>query len=50
MPAHTDYMVLGYALTALMIGGLIFSIWWRYRALNQDEQLLERLEQDDAMR
>jgi heme exporter protein CcmD len=48
MPEHTDYMVLGYVLTALMIGGLVLSIWWRYRALEQDERLIDRLEQDES--
>ena len=47
MPEHTDYMILGYALTALMVFGLVGSIWLRYRTLEQDEKLLERLEQDD---
>lgn len=49
MPEHTDYMILGYVLSALMVGGLIASIWFRYRALDQDEKLLDRLEQDESL-
>lgn len=47
MPKYTDYMILGYALSAFIFGILVFSIWWRYRSLSQDEALLDRLEQEE---
>ncbi|NDJ87107.1 MAG: heme exporter protein CcmD [Chloroflexi bacterium] len=43
---YTDYMLLGYGLAAVLIGGLIASIWWRYQLLRKDETLLEQLEQE----
>lgn len=46
MPENTDYMILGYALSAIMFGGLMLSIWWRYRALEKTETLLEQLENE----
>lgn len=46
MPEYTEYMVLGYALSALTVGALVLSIWWRFRALAREEQLLQRLEQE----
>lgn len=47
MPDTTNYMLLGYALGFLILALTIGSIWWRHRALAQDEATLSRLEQDD---
>ncbi len=46
MPKFTDYMILGYVLSAVIYGGLIFSIWWRHRALDKTEKLLDKLENE----
>lgn len=45
---HTDYMILGYSLAALILIVIVGSIWWRYQSLAKDEALLERLEQGEV--
>ncbi len=44
---YTDYILLGYGLSVLILGVVIGSIWWRYRSLAQDEALLARLEREE---
>lgn len=46
MPKYTDYMIAGYLVSAVMYGGLILSIWWRYRSLEKTEKLLDKLENE----
>ncbi|NJL93477.1 MAG: hypothetical protein HC915_06965 [Anaerolineae bacterium] len=43
MDTLTD-MITGYALAYLIIGGLVASIWWRWRGLKADARVLEQLE------
>ncbi len=44
---YLDYLFLGYGLAALIFAAIIWSIWWRYRTLSQDEVLLDQLQQEE---
>ncbi len=44
MPDTLDYMILGYIVAFTLMGLLIGSIVWRYRAFAKTEALLDQLE------
>lgn len=41
---HADYMALGYAVMAVLLGGMIVWMYLRYVALNRDSRQLDALE------
>lgn len=47
MGKYAEYMILGYASMGVILGGMIFWIYWRFKMLFREEQLIERLESDD---
>ena len=42
MAENAEYMIMGYTAMLLILGGMAFSIYWRFRSLRQDEQKIER--------
>lgn len=44
---YADYMALGYAAMALVLGAMIAWIYWRYRMLYQEQAQIEQLEAED---
>ncbi|MFP4322984.1 MAG: hypothetical protein ACLFTK_11075 [Anaerolineales bacterium] len=46
MPETLDFMIYGYSAAFILLGGLVASIWWRFRQLQADETTLQNLEAD----
>lgn len=44
---HADYMALGYALMGLLLGGMVFWMYVRYRVLQRDAEALDQLEAEE---
>ncbi len=44
MPETLDFMIYGYAAAFTILGGLVASIWWRFRQLSADEHAIDRLQ------
>lgn len=44
---HSDYMALGYSAMALLMSGIIGTLYWRFRRLLREEAQIERLEAED---
>ncbi|NDJ78165.1 MAG: hypothetical protein GYB65_18095 [Chloroflexi bacterium] len=49
MAENVEYMIAGYVAMALILGGLIFSIYWRYRMLLRDEQRIAQYESEEQV-
>ena len=47
MAENAEYMIMGYAAMLLILSGMAFSIYWRFRSLRQDEQKIERFLLED---
>jgi heme exporter protein CcmD len=44
---YADYMALGYAAMALLLGGMVLWLYLRYRALIREEQAIEQMEAEE---
>jgi heme exporter protein CcmD len=44
---YADYMALGYAAMALLLGGMVLWLYLRYRALMREEQAIEQMEAEE---
>ncbi|HEX3052732.1 MAG TPA: Ig-like domain-containing protein [Aggregatilineaceae bacterium] len=44
---HLDYMAIGYAVIALILGGLVVWLALRFQALRREEQLMDQMEAED---
>jgi len=44
---YADYMALGYAAMAVILSGMIGLIYWRFRALIQEDAQIDQLEAED---
>lgn len=47
MGKYAEYMILGYASMALLLGGMIAWIYWRYRMLFREEALIDQYEAEE---
>jgi hypothetical protein len=41
---YAEYMALGYASMALILGGMVFWLYWRFRMVLREAQMVEELE------
>jgi hypothetical protein len=44
---HADYMALGYAMMALLLGGMVLWTYLRYRVLARESAELDRIEAEE---
>jgi hypothetical protein len=44
---HADYMALGYAMMALLLGGMVLWLYFRYRVLARESAELDRFEAEE---
>jgi heme exporter protein CcmD len=44
---YANYMALGYAAMALLLGGMLLWLYLRYRALVREEQAVEQMEAEE---
>jgi heme exporter protein CcmD len=44
---HADYMAIGYAVMALLLGGMVLWLYLRYRALENESAELDRIEAEE---
>jgi hypothetical protein len=44
---HADYMALGYAMMALLLGGMVLWTYFRYRVLMRESAELDRIEAEE---
>jgi len=44
---HLDYMGIGYAVIALVLGGMVLWLFMRFQSLRREEQLMAQLEAED---
>jgi heme exporter protein CcmD len=44
---YANYMALGYAAMALLLGGMVLWLYLRYRALIREEQAIEQMEAEE---
>ena len=47
MGKYAEYMILGYASMAVLLGGMIAWIYWRYRMLFREEALIDQYEAEE---
>ena len=46
---HADYMALGYAMMGLLLGGMVFWTYIRYRILARESAELDRIEAEEKV-
>ncbi|RPI93435.1 MAG: heme exporter protein CcmD [Chloroflexi bacterium] len=44
---HADYMAIGYAVMAILLGGMVLWLYLRYRALENESAELDRIEAEE---
>ncbi len=44
---HADYMAIGYAVMAILLGGMVLWLYLRYRALETKSAELDRIEAEE---
>jgi hypothetical protein len=44
---NANYMAMGYAVTAILLGGMILWMYVRYRGLEHEQELIDQLEAEE---